>query len=257
MLGTIIGDIVGSVHESRHRKVADLGFPLFASDARPTDDTVLTLAVAEALRRGIDFTVPIRRWARAYPHAGFGGMFIAWMRSDDAQSYGSLGNGSAMRVSPVGCAFDDLDTVLDVAARSASVTHDHPEGIRGAQAVAAAILVARTGDGTAGIREEVEGFGYDLSRSVEQWRNALTFDVTCRGTVPPAVQSVLESDSVESAVRNAVYIGGDADTLAAIAGGIAAAAFGVPQALIDEATHRLDTAMLAEVVAFTSWLDQP
>lgn len=253
VLGTIVGDVVGSLHESRRTKVDDRDFPLLAPGSRPTDDTVLTLAVAQAVRTDSGFAAPVQAWARRYPHAGYGGMRKAWIAADDPQPYGSFGNGSAMRVGPIGCAYDDLATVLEVAARSASITHDHPDGITGAQAVAAATLHARL-HGVAGLREVVTDFGYDLASSVDEWRAASTFDVTCVGTVPPAVQAVLEAHDLESAVRNAVYIGGDADTLGAIAGAIAAAAFGVPDPLREAAWARLDDVQRAEFAAFDEWL---
>ena len=253
VLGTIVGDVVGSVYESRWTKVDDRAFPLLAPGSRPTDDTVLSLAVAEAVRTDAAFAPTLQRWARQYPHAGYGGMFKAWMAADDPQPYGSFGNGSAMRVAPIACAHDDLEVVLEVAARSAIVTHDHPDGVTGAQAVAAATLHARQ-HGLLGLREVVSGFGYDLSPTVEQWRTTSAFDVTCVGTVPPAVQAVLEAHDLESAVRNAVYIGGDADTLAAIAGAVAAAAFGVPDPLREAAVLRLDDDQLAEFTRFDAWL---
>jgi ADP-ribosylglycohydrolase len=255
VLGAVLGDIVGSLHESRWQKVDDRAFALFSAASHPTDDSVLTLAVAEAVRLGADFASTIQRWANAYPYAGYGGMFKQWMRSDHPKPYGSFGNGSAMRVSAVACASDDDAVVLDLAARSAAVTHDDPEGIKGAQAVALAILVARRGGGLPAVRATVEGFGYDLSRSVDEWRGVSAFDVTCQGTVPPAVQAVLESESLESAIRNAVFVGGDADTLAAIAGSIGAAAFGIPPHLRDEAVRRLDPTMREALADFESWLD--
>jgi ADP-ribosyl-[dinitrogen reductase] hydrolase len=207
------------------------------------------------VRTGTDFSGPVHRWANAYPSAGFGGRFTAWMRSHEPQPYGSYSNGSVMRVSPVAYASDDLDVVLDLAARSASVTHDHHEAITGAQAVAGAILVGRSGGSTDDIRRTITGFGYRLPRSVEQWRAATTFDVTCVGTVPAAVQAVLEATDLESAIRNAVYIGGDADTLAAVAGSIAAALWGVPPDLADAAISRLDQPLIDELLAFDRWFE--
>jgi ADP-ribosyl-[dinitrogen reductase] hydrolase len=184
-------------------------------------DTVLTIAVAEAVRTGTDFSGPVHRWANAYPSAGFGGRFTAWMRSHEPQPYGSYSNGSVMRVSPV----------------------------------AGAILVGRSGGSTDDIRRTITGFGYRLPRSVEQWRAATTFDVTCVGTVPAAVQAVLEATDLESAIRNAVYIGGDADTLAAVAGSIAAALWGVPADLADAAMSRLDQPLIDELLAFDRWFE--
>ena len=253
VVGAILGDLVGSVHESRWRKVPDRQFPFLTEESRFTDDTVLTIAVAEAVRLNVDFAEPIARWANRYPHAGFGGMFRSWMASADRQPYNSFGNGSAMRVSPVAYASDDLETVLALAAASAVVTHDHPEGIKGAQAIAGAILIARSGGKSDDITDLVAGrFDYDLSRSVETWRSETTFDVTCQGTVPAAVQAFLEASDLESAIRNAVYIGGDADTLAAIAGSIAGAAYGVTPDQRSAVLGHLRDDLTTELNAFES-----
>lgn len=256
VLGAIIGDLAGSTRESRRWKVPDRDFPLFDDGARFTDDTVLTIAVADALRTDLDFAAHLRRWARLYPHAGYGGMFKDWMDDDEAEPYFSFGNGSAMRVSPVAYAGDDLANVLPLARASASVTHDHPEGIKGAQAVASAILIARQGGDTDAVARAVAAFGYDLSRSVDDWRDEITFDVTCMGTVPPATQCVLEAHDVESAIRNAIWIGGDADTLAAVAGSLAGALWGIPAELEQLATGLLDPSIIDSLVAFDGWLGE-
>ncbi len=258
MLGAILGDIIGSRFEGRPHKSID--FDLFTPASRFTDDTVLTCATAEALLecdRGdatcvAPYSAKYREFCRAYPSAGYGGSFISWCASDAAGPYGSFGNGSAMRVSPVGWWFDDLDTVLDQAEASASATHNHPEGVKGAQAVAGAIFLARTGSSKADIRAFVSSrFGYDLSRSLADIRPTYGFDVTCQGSVPEAVIAFLEADSLESAIRNAVSLGGDADTQGAMAGSIAEAFYhptgDIPAPLPEAALARLD-GRLADIV---------
>jgi ADP-ribosylglycohydrolase len=239
MLGAIAGDIIGSIYEFEPIKRKD--FPLFDEDCFFTDDTVLTIAVADVVLHGGSYTDQFLIYYRQYPDAGYGGYFHKWALSEDPKPYGSYGNGSAMRVSPVGFAFDDLTTVLAEAKRSAEVTHDHPEGIKGAQAVAAAILLARKGIDKAGLRSYLEQtFGYDLSRSVDAIRPEYYFDETCQGTVPAALISVLNSNSFEDAIRNAISLGGDSDTLACIAGSIAEAFYGgIPPSIEHEALRRL------------------
>lgn len=250
MLGAIAGDVIGSVFEGAAPPGRD--FPLFSPRSRFTDDTVMTVAVASAIRRGRDYATELRQWGRAYPDAGYGDLFSRWLRSDQPRPYGSFGNGSAMRVSAVAWACDDLDQVLAEAKRSAEVTHDHPEGIRGAQAIACALFLARTGTSKAGIRACLEAdFGYDCSPSLDALRAASRFDATCRGTVPAAAIAFLASDSVEDAIRNAVSLGGDADTLACISGALAEAFHGgVPPALARETLVRLDMLLRFEIGAF-------
>ncbi|MDM7323796.1 MAG: ADP-ribosylglycohydrolase family protein [Thermus sp.] len=225
MLGAIAGDIIGSVYERKPIKTKD--FPLFQPESRFTDDTVLTVAVAQAILRGIPYGEALRYWGRRYPHAGYGPGFRAWLFSRDPRPYYSFGNGSAMRVSPVGFAFQSEEEVLREAAATAEVTHNHPEGIKGAQAVAVAVFLARNGWGKEAIRLRLESlFGYNLGRTLEEIRPTYAFDATCQGTVPQAIRAFLESDSYEDAVRNAVSLGGDSDTLACIAGGVAEAYYG-------------------------------
>ncbi len=250
MIGAISGDVIGSVHEGTPAKAKD--FPLFVPGSTFTDDTVLTVAVASAIREGGDFSASIRRWGRRYPNAGYGGWFYDWLFQDDAAPYNSFGNGSAMRVAAIGWAFDDLDVVLCQAAKSAEMTHNHPEGIKGAQAVAAAVWLARAGrtkDQIAALLSD--RFGYDGSMGLSALRRRGGFDVTCQGTVPAAAAAFLQSTDFEDAVRNAVSLGGDADTLACIAGAMAEAHYGrVPAAIQVEVLHRLDGALRAEVIAF-------
>lgn len=240
MLGAIAGDIIGSRFEHAAHKTTH--FRLFHPSCRFTDDTVLTVALADSLLHGVPYVDLLKAYYRAYPDAGYGGSFQQWARSERSEPYNSWGNGSAMRVSPVGFAFDRLEEVLDQAKRSAEVTHDHPEGIRGAQAVASAIHLARIGSTKEQIKGYVEAaFGYDLSRSLDEIRPTYCFEVSCRHSVPQAIRSFLESDGYEHAVRLAVSLGGDSDTLACMAGGVAEAFYGgVPEEIRLRAFQRLD-----------------
>lgn len=239
MIGAIAGDIIGSIYEVRPIKVTT--FPLFRWECTFTDDTVLTVAVADALLSGVGYAEKLLEYFQAYPSRGFGWKFRKWAQSRDLRPYGSWGNGSAMRVSPVGWAFDSLEEVLEQAERSAAVTHDHPTAIAGAQATAAAVFLARTGATKDEIRTYVEReFGYDLSESLDSVRKWYRFDPSCQGTVPYAIRAFLESEIYEEAVWNAVALGGDSDTLACITGGIAGACFGVPEEIRAEALTYLD-----------------
>lgn len=247
MLGAIVGDVCGSVYERRNMKTDRPDeIPLRGAECRFTDDTVLTIAVAEACMDGEDYATAVRKWGRKHPHAGYGGGFKKWLRLEGGAPYNSFGNGSAMRVSPIGWLFPTLDETLAEAKRSAAVTHNHPEGIKGAQAVAAAIFWARTGRPKTAIRERVEEeFGYDLERSVAAIRPAYRFDATCQGSVPEAIIAFLESSDFAHALRLAISLGGDSDTIACIAGGIAEAFYhGVPEELWAFAASRLTPEML-------------
>lgn len=250
MLGAIAGDVIGSVHEWAGTKTKK--FPLFVGGTTFTDDTVLTVAVAEWLLTGADLVELFHRYVHDHPGRGYGSGFGAWARSRLREPYGSYGNGSAMRVSPVGFACDRLDDVLVKAGESAAVTHDHPEGIRGAQATAAAVFLARREHDKAIVRDEIERrFGYDLSRSLDEIRPDYQFNETCQGTVPQALIAFLESTDYEDAVRNAISLGGDADTLACIAGGIAEAYYGgVPEPIATDVRTLLDARLLAVVDRF-------
>ena len=251
MIGAIIGDVVGSVHERSGTKSTT--FPLLVPQSRFTDDTVMTIATAEALLSGEPYDRVYRRWGRRYPHAGYGGAFRRWLHAEEAGPYGSWGNGSAMRVSPVALACDSVEHVLGEAERSAAVTHDHPEGIKGAQAAALAVFLARAGTSKAEIRRELtDRFGYDLSRTIDEIRPTYRFDVSCQGSVPEALIAFLDTPSLEDAVRTAISLGGDADTQAAIAGA-AAAAFddAVPEELLDAIRGRLPADMRAVLDVFT------
>jgi ADP-ribosylglycohydrolase len=241
MLGAIAGDIIGSPYEGRGRQIKTTEFPLFQDYSRFTDDTVLTIAVGHAILTDVDYGSAIRDFARRYPRAGYGGSFYSWMFSDDSLPYNSWGNGSAMRVSPVGWAFDSLEEVLEQSERSAAVTHNHPEGVKGAQATALAVFLARQGESKQNIKQEIaRRFSYDLNRTLDEIRPAYHFDVSCQGSVPESIIAFLESDSFEDAVRNAISLGGDSDTMACIAGGIAQAFYGgVPGGIEEEVRKRL------------------
>jgi len=250
MLGAIAGDIIGSVHEGAGTKRRD--FELFHPACRFTDDSVLTVAVAHKLLHGGDYVDHFHDYFHAWPDAGFGGFFFQWAAVRDRTPYNSFGNGAAMRVSPVGFAHDALEEVLAEAEASAAVSHDHPEGIRGAQATATAIWLARQGASKEEIRVEIgERFGYDLDRTLDEIRPHYRFDVTCQGSVPESIIAFLESTDYEDAVRNAVSLGGDADTMACITGGIAQAYYGgVPDEIAEPALERLDPRLRRMVEAF-------
>jgi ADP-ribosylglycohydrolase len=250
MLGAIAGDIIGSPFEFSPVKTID--FPLFAPDCRFTDDSVLTVATAFSLLTDGDYAQNYKIFGRLYPLAGYGGNFRAWLQGKVTEPYGSWGNGSAMRVGPVGFAFDTEAEVLAEAEKSAAVTHDHPEGIKGAQAVALGILLARQGADREQIRSELSGrFGYDLARTTAEIRPCYQFDVSCQGSVPEAIICLLESDDWTHAVRLAVSLGGDADTQAAITGSLAQAFYsGVPADIAEKAKDMLSSHLLEVVDDF-------
>lgn len=252
MLGAIAGDIIGSVYEAAPIKTTD--FPLFHPSCTFTDDTVLTVATAEAILKGENYAAAYRRLARAHPHRGYGGSFQHWFRQEAAPPYNSWGNGSAMRVSPVGWAFDGEAAVLREAKKSAAVTHDHPEGIRGAQATALAVYLARSGAGREAIREAVTTrCGYDLARRVETIRPGYTFRISCQRSVPEALICFLDSRDYASAVRKAVSLGGDSDTQACIAGGVAEAFYGpLPDRIRHETERRLPESFQRVIGAFAA-----
>jgi ADP-ribosylglycohydrolase len=225
MIGAIAGDIIGSVYE--HRPIKTKEFPLFDPRCRFTDDSVLTVAVADSILTGRPYLESMRDIGRRYPAAGYGGAFIEWLHSPDPRPYNSWGNGSAMRVSPVGFAFATEDDVLHQAQKTAEISHNHPEGIKGAQATALAVFFARTVHDKEKIRKQIgQRFDYDLDRTVDDIRPDYTFEVSCQKSVPEAIIAFLDSQSYEDALRNAVSLGGDSDTLACIAGAIAEAFYG-------------------------------
>ena len=250
MLGAIIGDIIGSVHEFTAPKHTD--FPLFTDRSTFTDDSVLTVAVADCLLGGGSYVDKFHEYTRVYPGRGYGGGFIEWARSGTREPYNSWGNGSAMRVSPVGFAFDSLEATVQEAKRSAEVTHSHPEGIKGAQATAAAIFLARQGESKEHIRRYInKQFEYDMNRTVDDIRPNYSFNESCRWTVPEAIISFLDSTDYESTIKLAISLGGDADTLACIAGGIAEAFYGcVPEEIAVQGKKLLDAPLLKIINQF-------
>ncbi len=250
MIGVIAGDVIGSVHE--HAVTKSTEFPLFDPFCRFTDDTVLTVATAYAILTGTSYEAAYREFGRRHPHAGYGGAFYDWLLAEEPRPYGSWGNGSAMRVAPIGFAFGTLDDVLREAERSAAVTHNHAEGIKGAQATALAIFRAKSGASKEAIREEVvRRFGYDLHRTIDQIRPDYQWDVSCQRSVPEAIVAFLDSADVEHAIRLAVSLGGDADTQAAIAGGIAEAFYRyLPETIVDAVRKRLPPQFIEVIDAF-------
>lgn len=252
MLGAMIGDIVGSIYKWHNIKTID--FEFFKPVCSFTDDTVLTAATAQALMTNRDYAKTYQDFARRYPGRGYGGNFSQWIWMDNPQPYGSWGNGSAMRVSPVGFAFNTVDEVLLEAKRSAIVTHNHPEGIKGAQATALSILLARQGKDKSAIRKEItDRFGYDLDRTLNVIRPGYKFDVSCQGSVPEAILAFLESDGYEDAIRLAVSLGGDSDTIACITGGIAEAFYGLPYAIAEKGKRFLTKEFIGIVEDFGVW----
>lgn len=250
MIGAIIGDMVGSRFEGPNKHPDRLNFEAFPVDTYFTDDTVLTVAVADAIINKKSYTDVIRGYYRKYPYAGYGKAFKAWGKADSAEAYNSYGNGSAMRVSPIAFAFDTKDQVLEEAKKSAEVTHNHPEGIKGAQAIAYATFLARMGASKKQIRDAMENeMGYDLLNLKRG------FDSSCMGSVPNAIVAFLNSESFVDAVRGAILMGGDSDTIACMAGSIAQPYYGaklsaIPPNMIKKAFMRLPAEMAEVVVSF-------
>ncbi|MBP3804014.1 MAG: ADP-ribosylglycohydrolase family protein [Oribacterium sp.] len=261
MYGAIIGDMVGAPYEfDRSPKIKDFG-PLFIQESCYTDDSMMTIAIADAIMTvGSDadeqtvksqFVTSMQKWGRKYPDAGYGGMFYNWLYESNPQPYGSYGNGSAMRVSSVGWLFDSLEKTREVARWSAEVTHNDPEGIKGAEATATAIYMARTGKSKDEIRDYIiSEFGYDLSQTCGDIRPWYKFDVTCQGTIPVATIAFYEGKDFEDVIRTAVSLGGDCDTLTCIAGGMAEAFYGVPDELQRMCDERLPDDALNVVHSF-------
>lgn len=253
MHGAILGDMIGAPYEfDMGKKTKE--FPLFCTESHYTDDSVMTIAVAEALLDNQfqdDETIKVglvdsmRKWGKKYPNAGYGGKFWHWLRENDPKPYGSYGNGSAMRVSSAGWLFDTLELTRHMARLTAEVTHNHPEGIKGAESTASAIYLARTGHSKDEIKDYiVKEFGYDLSRTCDQIRPKYYHVESCQSTVPEAITAFLEGTDFEDVIRTAVSLGGDCDTLTCIAGSIAEAFYGVPEQLKDECRSRLPKDML-------------
>jgi len=263
MYGAILGDIIGSPYEfngSPKKKE----FPLFISLSRYTDDSVMTVAVAEALldtlgkgsaERQAAVTASLQKWGRRYPNAGYGGRFFGWLAEGHPRPYNSWGNGSAMRVSAAGRLFDTLEETRQAAADTACVTHDHPEGIKGAEATASVIWMARNGKSKEEIRRYVEQEFYPLKQTCDEIRPSYRFDVSCQGTVPQAITAFLEGEGFEDVIRTAVSLGGDCDTLTCIAGGMAEAMYGVPEELKEACRLRLQPDMVQVVDRFYKYLE--
>lgn len=253
MYGATIGDIIGSPYEFNSCNIKTKEFPLFSERSRFTDDSVMTIAVAEGLMNSLDennsfdddvlrnnIIEALKIWGERFPNAGYGTRFYDWLFSDNTEPYNSYGNGSAMRVSSTGWLFNDIETTRRAARISAEVTHNHPEGIKGAEATAAAIFMARKSSSKDEIREYIiKEFGYDLSRTCDEIRPTYRHVESCQGTVPEAITAFLEGESFEDVIRTAVSLGGDCDTLTCIAGSIAEAYYGVPSEIMQEMAGRL------------------
>ena len=252
LLGAIAGDIIGSRFEHHPHKSTD--FEAFTDGSFFTDDSVLTIAVAEAILNGRTFQEAILDWGRRYPHSGYGGYFRAWLSAADPQPYNSYGNGSAMRASAVGWAFHTVVEVLVQAEASAAPTHNHPEGSKGAQATALGVFLARSGWTKEQMRAEISArFGYDLSRTIAAIRPGYRYNEICQQTVPEALIAFFDAQDFEEAIRLAVSLGGDADTLAAITGAVAEAFFGgIPGWMVGEVKKRLPGEMWEVVEEFNS-----
>ena len=255
MFGAIAGDVIGSVYE--YPPMKDYDFQLFHKYSTFTDDTVLTVAIAYAILKGEDYGVALKAFGRKYPGYGYGGMFNVWLHKEESEPYNSWGNGSAMRVSPVGFAYNSIDEVLAQAERSAAVTHNHPEGVKGAQATALAIYLARRGRKKTDIRDKISSrFGYDLSRTLDQIRPDYTFNESCQRTVPEAIIAFLESDDYEDAIRKSVSLGGDSDTQACITGGIAQAYYkSIPKRIVERVNQMLPEEFLKIIEEFNTRFD--
>ena len=240
MIGAIAGDIIGSIYERHNIKTKD--FPLFSPNCTFTDDSVLTIALADSILSGASYTENLKKFFRLYPHRGYGASFYEWAGSQNPEPYNSYGNGAAMRIGPVGFAYDNLDDVLQKAKEFTEITHNHPEGIKGAQATAVAIFLARTGKSKDDIKDYIETtFVYDLSQHIDEIRPYYFFDISCQGTVPQAIRAFIDSTDLEDAIRNAVSLGGDSDTLACITGAVAQAFYGtVPETITTKVYEILD-----------------
>jgi ADP-ribosylglycohydrolase len=252
MIGAITGDIIGSVYEWNNIKTTE--FELFSPRCFFTDDSVLTVALADAILNNRNYADVMREYYCRYPKAGYGGMFHQWAKNSNAQAYNSWGNGAAMRISPVGYAFDTLDEVLKKAIEYTEITHNHEEGIKGACATASAIFLARTGQSKQGIKDYiVTNFGYDLDRTCDDIRPTYTFNESSQGTVPEAIVAFLDSTDFENAIRLAISIGGDSDTVASITGGIAQAFYGgVPEGIAQKSLSILDAELKTFTIEFSN-----
>ena len=262
MLGAITGDIVGSIYENEETAIKTKDFPLFSDKCHVTDDTIMTLAVCEGILNGLatnDFKTELERclftMAKLYPNAGYGKMFTEWVWSKNKMPYNSYGNGSAMRVSSVGWIFNNLSDVEKYAEISASVTHNHPEGIKGAKAIAGCIFLARKKYSKQNIKEYVQNrYGYNLNRTCDEIRPLYSRKVSCQESVPEAIICFLDGKSFEDTIRNAISLGGDSDTLAAMAGSIAEAFFTIPSKIAHKALKHLDPLQRKLLVRFNNYI---
>lgn len=259
MIGAIMGDMIGAPYEfDRSNKTKE--FPLFSRGSQFTDDSVMTIAAAEAIMDTIGksddeiraaLVDSMQKWGKRYPNAGYGGMFCRWLREKKPKPYGSFGNGSAMRVSSAGWLFDTLEETRHMARLTAEVTHNHPKGINGAEATASVIFLARNGSSKEEIKDYIiNEFGYDLSRTCDEIRPGYHHVETCQQTVPEAITAFIEGADFEDVIRTAVSLGGDCDTLTCIAGGMAEAFYGIPVELVNECRKRMPKDMLAVIDRF-------
>lgn len=250
MIGAIVGDIIGSRFEFFNTKSTD--FPLFVKSSKFTDDTVLTVAIADAILNDCDFTENLQKFGRNHLYCGFCGMFLKWVESDNPQPYNSWGNGSGMRVSAVGWLFDNPTEILEKAKQTAEVTHNHPQGIIGAQAIAYAIYLARNQVSKSEIKHILEEkFNYNLSRKLDEIRPTYKFHVSCQKSVPESIIAFLESEDFESAIRLGISLGGDSDTIACMAGSIAEAYYQeIPPSILKEVRNRLSPDLLEVINQF-------
>lgn len=256
MIGAIIGDIVGSRYEwNNHRSKA---FTLFDRKCKPTDDSIMTLAVAKAIldsgddieKLSANTVAYMQELGRQYENAGYGGHFFQWLWEKDPQPYNSYGNGAGMRVGPCGFAADSLEQAKALSAAVTKVTHNHPEGMKGAEAIAVAVFLAKSGKDKAEIRSYIEENYYEIDFKMDELRRTYQFDVSCQGSVPVALEAFFESSDFEDAIRNAISVGGDSDTIAAMAGAVAEAYYGVPEEIRDEVTGFLDQCQLEIIHSF-------
>jgi ADP-ribosylglycohydrolase len=252
MLGAMIGDTLGSSFDCYPMKTKK--FELLDNKSHFTDDTVMTVAVADSLMNEVPYVESLQKWGRKYPRAGYGGWFRKWIYQDDPKPYNSFGNGSAMRCSSIGWLFDDEKSVLEEARKSADITHNHPEGIKGAQAVALGVMMGRKGSSKEKIKVKLESlFDYDLSQKLEQIIPSYAFDNTCQGSVPQAIIAFLESTDFEDAIRNSISLGGDADTQACITGSLAEAYYkSIPDEIASFVKWRIEDDLLAVLDQFHS-----
>jgi ADP-ribosylglycohydrolase len=251
IIGAIAGDIIGSIYERHNVKTVD--FDLFCHKSTFTDDSVLTLATMDAILNQRNYAESYQLFGRNYPHRGYGGNFHSWIYSKNPIPYNSWGNGSAMRVSPVGWIGNSIEEVMVEAQRSAEVTHNHPEGIKGSQSTAVAIYLARTGKNKDEIKKIImDTFHYDLERKIDAIRPNYEFDVSCQGSVPEAIIAFLESTDFENAIRLAISLGGDSDTIACITGGIAEAYYQkIPEVIIENVLRILPKELVEIIENFS------